>query len=157
MFDILSNHNVKLFKKHAAQSAGAEVWPTAGYFDMWAAGAAPPPLQYQRPQRALIILDVSAVAGGGTEVLVFQDCGTSDGTYDVDFATATTITATGLYLIDLPDFQRFLRCTATNAVANISFGMYLVTFEDRHRPVDQSGTVLALTYGTGRSGRVATS
>jgi hypothetical protein len=156
MFDILSNHNVKLFKAHAVQSAGAEVWPTAGYFDMWAAGTAPPPLQYQRPQRALIIIDVSVVAGGGVETLVFQDCDTPTGSYDADFATATAITATGLYLVDLPDFKRYLRCTATNGTANVTFGMVLVTFEDRFRPVDQSGTILTLTYGAGRTGRVAT-
>lgn len=155
MFDILSNHNVKLLKAHAVQSAGAVVWPSAGYFDMWATGSAPPALQYQRPQRALIIVDVSVVASGGTQILVFQDCETAAGTYDADFATAVTITAAGLYLIDLPDFRRFLRCTATNGTANVTWGASLVTFEDRWRPVDQSGTVLALTYGVGRYGRVA--
>jgi hypothetical protein len=157
MFDILSNHRVEILKSLAAQSAGAETWPTAGYFDMWATGTAPPPLQYQRPQRALFIIEVSAVASNGTLVLVFADCDTSDGSYDADFATCTTITATGLYLVDLPDFKRYLKCVATNAVANVTWGGMMVTFEDRWRPVDQSGTALTITYGTGRKGRVAAS
>lgn len=157
MFDILSNHRVEVLKAIASQSAGAETWPTAGYFDMWATGVAPPALQYQRAQRALFIIDVTTVASNGTLVLVFQDCDTADGTYDVDFATCTTITATGLYLVDLPDFKRFLRCVATNATANVTWGGYMVTFEERFRPVQQTGTALTITYGTGRYGRVAAS
>lgn len=157
MFDILSNHRVETLKSLALQGAGAAVLPGAGYFDMWASGVAPPPLQYARAQRALFIIDVSIVVATGTLTLVFQDCDTSDGTYDADFATCATITATGLYLVDLPDFRRYLRCTATVANANVTWGASMVTFENRWRPVDQSGSAVVLTYGSGRSGRVAAS
>jgi hypothetical protein len=157
MFDILSNHRVEILKSLTLQGAGAATLPGAGYFDMWATGTAPPPLQYQRPQRALFVIDVTIVVATGTLILVFQDCDTSDGTYDVDFATAATITAAGLYLIDLPDFKRYLKCVATVANANVTWAGYMITFEDRWRPVDQSGAALALTYGTGRAGRVASS
>jgi hypothetical protein len=157
MFDILSNHRVEILKSLTLQGAGSAVLPGGTYFDMWATGAAPPPLQYQRAQRALFVIDVTIVVATGTLTLVFQDCDTSDGTYDADFATAATITETGLYLVDLPDFKRYLRCTATVANANVTWAGYMVTFEERFRPVQQTGSALALTYGTGRYGRVASS
>jgi hypothetical protein len=155
MFDILSNHRAETLKSLALQGAGAATWPTAGYFDMWASGAAPPPLHYARAQRALFIIDVSIIVSTGTLTLVFQDCDTSGGSYDVDFATCAVITTIGLYLVDLPDFKRYVKCVATVANTNVTWGASMLTFENRWCPVDQSGSALTLTYGSGRTGRVA--
>ena len=144
MFDILSNHRVILFKTYTQLGTGNE---TLTDVDMWANG--------QRPNRILLIADIGATAG--TLTFTFRDS-PDDSTYDADFATSAGITTTGLKLFDLVDFERYLRVYAVAAAGNISYGLYGITFEDRGRPVTQvTGANIALTYGTGRKPRVATS
>ena len=145
MYDILSNHKVELIRSGAAQTPGASTVPATA-IDLFSGGLA---------NRALLIVDVSAVAGGGSLVLVATD--SEDGTnYDADFATAATITATGIYTMVIDDPSRYLKITATCADANVTWSAVLVTFEEQRRPVTQSGTNLAVTYGTGRKPKVAT-
>jgi hypothetical protein len=148
MFDILKNHRVERLRSVSDQTQGAAVLPGSTYFDMWG--------NTQLPNRALFIIDVTDVNTTGTLILVFQDCETAAGTYDADFCTVATISAAGLYLVDLVDFKRYLRCSSTVANATVNWGGYMVTFEDQRRPVTQSGTTCSLTYGSGRSGKVAT-
>jgi hypothetical protein len=143
MFDILNNHRVILFKSYAQLATGNE---TLTDVDMWANG--------QRPNRILFIVDVGANAGALT--LTFRDS-SDDSTYDADFAVSAAMDTTGLFLIDLVDFYRYLRVYAVAAGGNVSYGLYGITFEDRGRPVTQDGDTVALTYGTGRKPRVATS
>lgn len=143
MFDILSNHRVIRFKTYAELGTGNE---TLTDVDMWADG--------QRPNRILFIADVGACAG--TLTFTFRDS-PDDDTYDADFVTAAAIDATGLFLFDIVDFERYLRVYAVAGAGNASYGLYGITFEDRGRPVTQGGTSPALTYGTGRKPRVAAS
>lgn len=143
MFDILSNHRVILFKTYAQLGTGNE---TLTDVDMWA--------NDQRPNRILLIADVGASAG--TLTFTFRDS-PDDDTYDADFAVSDAIATTGLFLIDLVDFERYLRVYAVAAGGNVSYGLYGITFEDRGRPVTQGGSGVDLTYGTGRKPRVAAS
>lgn len=146
MFDILSNHKIARLRTPAEQSASAANQPSDDGLDMWTAN--------QLPNRALIIVDVYAVAEGGSLTIIGQDS-TDQSTWDEDWCTLTAITATGLYVADVADFYRYLRLNATVADAAISWGAWVVTFEDQRRPVTQTGTTLSCTYGTGRSGKVS--
>lgn len=141
MFDILKNHRIVLLKSYAQLSTGNE---TLTAVDMWA--------NTQLPNRALIILDIGANAG--TLTLTFQDS-PDNSTWDTDFAATAGITTTGLKLVDLVDFERYLRVYAVAAGGNVSYSATLITFEDQRRPVTQGGTVQALTYGSGRTPKVA--
>jgi hypothetical protein len=152
MFDILSNHRIEILKSSAQLSTGNETIPSGGALDMWAdSGVAS---QFTRSQRALIIADVTACAG--TLTFIIQDS-SDNSTFDEDFATADAIDETGLFLIDIADFYQYLQVKAVAAGGNATYAAYLITFEDRWRPVKNDGTALALTYGVGRKGRVATS
>lgn len=145
MYDILSNHKVELIRSGAVQTPGAATVPATA-LNLHSGGLA---------NRALLIIDVSAVATNGDLTIVAQD--SSDGTtYDADFATIANITAVGLYTAVIDDPNKFIRFAATVADANVTWGAYLVTFEEQRRPVTQAGTNLAITYGTDRKPKVAT-
>jgi hypothetical protein len=145
MYDILSNNKVALVRSGAAQTPGTISVP-ATPLNLWDGGLA---------NRALLIVDVSAVATNGDLTIIAQD--SADGTnYDADFATVANITATGLYLVVIDDPNQYLRFSCVCADANVTWSGVLVTFEEQRRPVSQPGTELAVTYGTGRKPKVAT-
>lgn len=152
MFDILSNHRIEVLKSSAELATGNETIPSGGALDMWEDSGNV--TQYTRSQRALVIFDVTACAG--TLTFTFQD--SSDNlSFDADFAACAAIDAPGLFLADIADFYRYLKVYAVAAGGNATYAAYLITFEDRWRPVKNDGTALALTFGTGRKPRVAAS
>lgn len=144
MYDILSNHRVEKVRSGAAQTPGSADQAT---IDLFSNGLA---------NRALLIIDVSAVATNGDLTIVCKDSD-DNSTFDADFATVANITATGLYVAVIDDPARYLKFAATVADANVTWSAILVTFEEQRRPVTQTGTNLAVTYGTGRKPKVATS
>lgn len=148
MYDILNNHRIEIVRSVAANSIGAANLPDDDGFDLWE--------NTQLPNCALIIVDVTSVGTSGTLDLIVQDS-EDDTTFDADFITVDQITATGLYFIDVNDPERYLRLNATVATDSVTWGAYIMTFEDQRRPVTQSGTTCDLTYGTLRSPKVATS
>ena len=146
MYDILSNHKVEILRSVAIENAGAAANSPATEIDLFTGGLA---------NRALLIIDVTTVASGGTLDIVVQDS-SDDTTYDADFMTIPQITEAGLYLVVIDDPNRYLRFAATVADANVTWSAVLVTFEEQRRPVTQAGTTLAVTYGTDRKPKVAT-
>lgn len=145
MYDILNNHRALRIRSGAVQSAGAESGPAAA-IDLFSNGLA---------NRALLIIDVSAVASGGKLDIVAVDSD-DNSSFDADFAAVAQITAAGVYLAVIDDPARYLQFVATVTDANVTWGAVLVTFEEQRRPVTQSGTALAVTYGAGRKPKVAT-
>jgi len=146
MKDILSNHRVEILRSVAIENAGAAANSPATEIDLFTNGLA---------NRALLIIDVTTVAEGGTLDIVVQDS-SDDTTYDADFITLPQITETGLYLAVVDDPNRYLRLLHDVDTAAVTWGAYLVTFEEQRGPVTQTGTVLTGTYGSGRSPKVAT-
>ena len=147
MYDILSNNKVVKVRASSAQTPGTATSP-AQAIDLFSGGLA---------NRALLIIDVTAVAVGGKLTITAQDSN-DNSTFDADFITFAQITATGFYLAVIDDPERYLRFSATVADANVTWNAYLITFEEQRRPVTQSAdAVLAATYGTGRKAKVAAS
>lgn len=147
MYDILSNHKVEILRSVAIENAGAAANSPATEIDLFTGGLA---------NRALLIIDVTTVASGGTLDIVVQDS-SDDTTYDADFMTIPQITEAGLYLVVVDDPNRYLRLLHDVDTAAVTWGAYLVTFEEQRRPVTQSGTTLTPVYGTDRKPKVATS
>lgn len=145
MYDILSNHKALRVRSCASQSAGAVTVP-ASALDLFSGGLA---------NRGLLVIDVSAVATNGKLDIVAVDS-SDDSTYDDDFATIAQITAAGVYLVAIDDPNRYLKFTATVTTDAVTWGAFLITFEEQRCPVTQSGTTLAVTYGEGRKPKVAT-
>ena len=149
MFDILNNHRIEIMLSVQQKSAGDAVnYPSDNGFDLWE--------NNQLPNRALIIVDVQTVATGGSLILIVQDS-TDQSTWDEDYITCETIDEAGLYFIDVNDPYRYIRLNGDVDDAAVTWGAYLITFEDQRRPVTQSGSTLTLTYGTGRTPKVASS
>jgi len=146
MYDILSNHRIARLRSVADETAGAAANSPATEIDLFTGGLA---------NRALILIDVTTVASGGTLDIVVQDS-SDDSTYDTDFLTIPQITAAGLYLVVVDDPNRYLRLLHDVDTNTVTWGAYLITFEEQRRPVTQAGTVLTGTYGTGRKPKVAT-
>ena len=144
MYDILSNHRVEKVRSGGAQTPGSADQAT---IDLFSNGCA---------NRALLVVDVSAVVTDGDLTIVCKDSD-DNSTFDADFATLANITETGLYVAVIDDPARYLKIAATVADANVTWSAILVTFEEQRRPVTQTGTELAVTYGTGRKPKVATS
>lgn len=148
MFDILSNNRFEIIQSSTAEAAAgaAANAPSDNGFDLWA--------NDQLPNRCLILLDVTNVGTGGELDLIVQD--SADGTtWDTDFITVDTIDAKGLYLIEVDDPKRYLRLNHNTTTDAVTWAAYLITYENQRRPVTQSGTAPTLTYGTGRSAKVA--
>ena len=142
--DPTQNHRVIEVKSVASQAIGATA-QTA--LDLWSNGHA---------RDSILLVIVTDVGTGGTLDIVIADS-PDDSTYDADWVTLSQITATGYYYARLADFSRYFRATGTVATDAVVWGAYLFTFDEQRRKVTQSGTALTITYGTGRSGRVATS
>ena len=147
MYDILSNHRIEVILSVQQKSAAAAAnYPDDDGFDLWE--------NNQLPNRVLIVVDVQTVATNGTLDLIVQDS-SDQSTWDADFITAAQIDEAGLYFIDVNDPNRYLRLSGDVDTAAVTWGAYLVTFEDQRRPVTQSGSTLTLTYGTDRTPKVA--
>lgn len=146
MFDILGNHKFLRVRSVADEAAGAAANSPATEIDLFTGGLA---------NRALLLIDVTSVGTGGTLDLIVQDS-PDDTTYDADFLTIPQITAAGLYLVVVDDPERYLRLNHDVDTDTVTWGAYLITFEEQRRPVTQAGTTLTGTYGTGRKPKVAT-
>jgi hypothetical protein len=148
MKDILSNHRIEIIRSVASEAFAdaAANKPSNNGYDLWA--------NNQLPNRALIIVDVTSVGTGGTLDLIVQDS-QDKSTWDTDFITVTRITATGLYLIDVPDPYRYLRVNHNALTDAVVWGAYMITFEDQRLPVTQSATTCTLTFGSGRKPKVS--
>lgn len=148
MYDILNNHRVMVVRSVATEAAaGAAANSPASELDLHTYGLA---------NRALLVIDVTDVGTGGVLDLIVQDS-PDDITYDADFITIPQITETGLYLVVVDDPDRYLRVNHNTTTDAVTWGAYLMTFEEQRRPVAQMGSVLTGTYGTGRKPKVATS
>lgn len=148
MYDILNNNRVSRVRSVAVEAFGdaAANAPTANGINLRS--------DNQLPNRALLVIDVSAVATNGTLDLIVQD--SPDGTtWDADFITIPQITAAGLYLVEIDDPEKFVRLNHDAKIANVTWGAYLITFENQRCPVKQDGSVLAGVYGAGRKPKVA--
>ena len=145
MYDILSNHKVEVICSVASQDVGNGTFPTTE-IDLFTDGLA---------NRLLLIIDVTSVGTGGTLDLVAQDS-EDDATYDADFVTFAQIDEAGTYIAVIDDPNRYFRVKATVGTDGVTWGAYMVTFEEQRRPVAQSETTITGTYGTGRTPKVAT-
>lgn len=149
MYDIFSNHKIVNLRSHAEQTAGAAYQPSSSGSDLMAEN--PNFLgQRERTRRGLLLIEVTSVGTGGTLNIIVQD--SPDGTtWDADFATLTQITATGLYVADIKDIERYIRLAATAATDTVAWNAKMVGFEAARRPVYQAdSTELTVTKGTGR-------
>ncbi len=72
---------------------------TSGAFDM------------KKTDQACLVVNVGTI--GTSLVVAAQDCATSGGIYANLTDTITTISATGVYLIDVKDYRRYLKVVAT--------------------------------------------
>lgn len=142
MYDILSNHKVIEAVAIGELAVGAE---TSTAVDLFTGGCA---------NRLLVLVDVTSVGTGGTLDLIIQDS-TDDSTYDADFVTVDQIDATGLYMFVVDDPNRYVKVNATAGTDAVSYGVKFVTFEEQRRPVTQSVDMAAVTYGEGRTSKVA--
>jgi len=147
MKNILENHRIETITAHALEAFGDAAADSTA-IDLWT--------NTQMPNRVLLIVDVSVVATGGTLDLIVRDSD-DNSTFDADFITLTQIDATGLFFAVIDDPKRYLRVNSDTLVADVTYGVTMMTFEDQRLPVTQSGTTLAGVYGTGRVGKVATS
>lgn len=150
MYDILKNQRFEIVTSSTTVTAvdAAANLPDDDGFDLWE--------NNQLPNRALIVVDVTSVGTGGVLDLIVQDS-VDQTTWDADFITVGQISATGLYLIEVNDPKRYLRLNVDSTTDDVVAAAYLVTHEDQRKPVTQSGTVASLTYGTGRTPKVAAS
>lgn len=151
MYDPLKNHRLGAFLSVQSIAIGADNYPVAMVDDGWDLWA-----NNQLPNRMIIAIDVQSVGTNGTLDIIVQDSEDLV-TWDVDFITAAQITVAGYYTIDVNDMHRYIRLNGTVATDAVVWGAYFITFEDQRRPVTQAFTALTLTYGTGRTPKVATS
>lgn len=80
-----------------------------------------------------MIVDVGAVALNGTLNVVVTECDTVGGVY-TSLYTFAQITAVGTALLDLTPTKRFVKVTATVAVAAIDFAVIVAAYCERYRP-----------------------
>jgi hypothetical protein len=150
MYDIFSNNKISLLRNSAQQTPGTATQLEVNMQDKNAVVG-----NYERSNRALIILDVTAVASNGTlditiEDYLFNSKGVA-GEWDVDFATIPQITEAGLYAFEIRNFGSKLRLSGKCTTANITWNAILIGFEATRRPVEQAdATVLTATYATDR-------
>lgn len=149
MFDMLSNYKFGYFQQAVSDTNGAAAnAPDDDGIDLWA--------DVQLPNSLLILADVGSVAGGSTLDLIIQDSPTKS-VWDLDFITVAQIDTAGLYLIEVYDPNRYVRVNVTVGTAACVWACLFMTYENQRRPVTQIGTTPALTYGTGRVAKVASS
>lgn len=143
--DILANNKFGDLRVHASQDVGA-----ANQLEIDLMELSDSPGIRERTSKGLILIEVTAVAEGGTLDLIVKD--SPDGTtYDADFATLPQIDSTGLYAAVVDGINRYFYLAATVGTAAISWGAKFIGFEAQRRPVKQSDiTELAVTYGSGR-------
>lgn len=146
MKDVVHNYKVGNLRTHAEQSIGAA---NQLAIDLQSEVTAHLGLR-ERVTRGLLIIYVTAVGAGATLNILAQDS-LDNSTYDADFATLTEIDATGVYIVDLKYFQRYLRLRATVATDAISWGAFFVGVDNQRAPVNQAdATALTVTYATDR-------
>lgn len=143
MHKALQNMRVGYFQQAVSDASGAAAnAPDDSGIDLWA--------DNQLPNSILLIADVGSVGAAGTLDLILQD--SSDLlVWDEDFITIPQITAAGLFFVEIPDPNRYVRLNVTVGTNAVVWSALFLTLENQRLPVTQTGTELTPTYGTGRT------
>lgn len=148
--DILEQHKVSLISQHAEQSIGTAVYPSSSGIDLQEentnAGG-----QHERMADVMFLLDVSTINSTGTLTITVQDYNHQTATWDTDFAVIEAISAAGLYVATIKNFNRKMRFSCVVASAAVSWGGYLIGFNPMRFPVKQTDSEeLTVTYASDR-------
>jgi len=92
---------------------------------------------YGEGRKILAILDIGGVAQGGTLDVVFTESDTEGGVYTALNTVAQKIAA-GTTEVDLTPTKRFVKATATVAVAAVDFAVIAVVYNERYIPSNVS-------------------
>ena len=138
---IVKSHKVCNLRTSAAQSSGTANQLAVDLQEVSATGFR------ERSTSMLVIVTVTNI-NGGTLIVVGIDALPNSTEFDLDYVTAATISADGIYLIEIKEIKGEFRLRST-ADATITWGAIGVSFNATRRPVVQTdATVLTTTYGT---------
>jgi hypothetical protein len=143
---LIKNHKICNLRTHADQTQGSADQLVVNLQEEISTTG-----NYERSTDMLLIIEVTDINSTGTLVVVGKDAVPGPGSYDADFVTLATITATGIYYAVVQGIRGVFKLYTTVANATVAWGAKGVTFDAQKRPVVQAdATAKVVTYGTGR-------